>query len=67
MRHFLILTFLLPAIGGLSGIIEPIKEGRDCIGSAFAKDGDRIDNRGAKPIRDIKLIVRDTGRCFKKH
>lgn len=64
MRNLFILTFILPALGGMGAMFAPVRDTGDCAAKSFSRVGDRISDRGMKPIRDIKLLGRDTGRCF---
>lgn len=64
MRHFIILSFILPALGGLGAIVAPVRDTGSCAVESFSRSGERISDRGFKPVRDIKLLGRDTGRCF---
>jgi len=64
MRHFFILTVLIPAIGGIGGALGPVRDTGSCIGNKISGAVNRIEKRGLMPQRDIKLVARDIGRCF---
>ena len=68
LRHFIMITMVIPAmtgtLAGVSQVFTPVREFTSCSIEGFSHAGQRVEKRGLMPFRDLKLVVRDTGRCF---
>jgi len=60
----MVLPAMTGTLAGVAQVFTPVREFTSCSIEGFSHAGQRVEKRGLMPFRDLKLAVRDTGRCF---